>query len=215
MAPARSDSGTIRRPPSPALPLTSAPASPSPDVPEGFHPRRFGDGFIGVNGPLYVRRIDSALQLGFRVERRHCNMMGICHGGMMATFCDMLLPISAHVLSTEIGNRFLPTISLQIDYLAASPLGAWVQGECSCCAPRESSRLHARARAEGRRQHRARERHPQIGPPFEDAAVVELPDSHERRSRVGLDLLRGAANLRQLPSRIARASDECRLEQLD
>jgi acyl-coenzyme A thioesterase PaaI-like protein len=48
---------------------------------------------------------------------------------MMATFCDMLLPISAHVVSTEIGNRFLPTINLQIDYLAASPLGSWVQGE--------------------------------------------------------------------------------------
>ena len=32
-------------------------ASPSrPDVPEGFHERRFGEGFIGVNGPLYARR---------------------------------------------------------------------------------------------------------------------------------------------------------------
>ena len=26
-------------------------------------------------------------------------------------------------------RRFLPTISLQIDYLATVPLGAWVQGE--------------------------------------------------------------------------------------
>ena len=55
--------------------------------------------------------------------------MGILHGGMMATFCDMLLPISAHYLSSAIGARFLPTINLQIDYLAGSPLGAWVQGE--------------------------------------------------------------------------------------
>jgi uncharacterized protein (TIGR00369 family) len=106
----------------------SAPESPAA-VPEGFKERRFGEGFIGVNGPLYVRRTGSAFQLGFRVEQRHCNPMGICHGGMMATFCDMLLPISAHVLSSEIGNRFLPTINLQIDYLAASPLGSWVQGE--------------------------------------------------------------------------------------
>jgi len=82
---------------------TTAPASPN--VPEGFHPRSFGDGFIGVNGPLYVRRAGSQFQLGFRVERRHCNMMGICHGGMMATFCDMLMPISAHVLSADIGKR--------------------------------------------------------------------------------------------------------------
>lgn len=107
--------------------------SASPDrtaaVPDGFVAREFGGGFMAVNGPLYARRDDSRFQLGFRVEERHCNPMGICHGGMMATFCDMLLPISAHVLSKEIGNRFLPTINLQIDYLAASPLGAWVQGE--------------------------------------------------------------------------------------
>ena len=47
----------------------------------------------------------------------------------MATCCDMLWPISAHAVSKEVGSRCLPTINLQIDYLAASPLGAWVQGE--------------------------------------------------------------------------------------
>jgi uncharacterized protein (TIGR00369 family) len=107
----------------------SAPAPAAADIPEGFQARRFGEGFIAVNGPLYARRpAQGGFQLGFRVEQRHCNPMGICHGGMMATFCDMLLPLSAHVLS-DVGKRFLPTINLQIDYLAASPLGAWVQGE--------------------------------------------------------------------------------------
>jgi uncharacterized protein (TIGR00369 family) len=110
-----------------ATPTTAhAPAS---DIPEGFKPRRFGDGFIAVNGPLYVKKLEPGIQLGFRVERRHCNPMGICHGGMIATFCDMLLPISAHYLSPELARRFLPTINLQVDYLAASKLGAWVQGE--------------------------------------------------------------------------------------
>jgi uncharacterized protein (TIGR00369 family) len=107
--------------------MTAPPASPA--VPDGFVARQFGGGFIGVNGPLYARRTAGGVQLGFRVEARHCNLMGICHGGMMATFCDMLLPISAHAVSREVGNRFLPTINLQIDYLAPTPLGAWVQGE--------------------------------------------------------------------------------------
>jgi acyl-coenzyme A thioesterase PaaI-like protein len=48
---------------------------------------------------------------------------------MMASFCDMLLPLVAHRLVPAIARRFLPTISLQIDYLAPAPLGAWVQGE--------------------------------------------------------------------------------------
>jgi len=108
--------------------MSGAPNSSIP-VPEGFRAREFGGGFLGVNGPLYARRTDAGFQLGFRVEERHCNPMGICHGGMMATFCDMLLPISAHVMSKELGQRFLPTINLQIDYLAPSSLGAWVEGE--------------------------------------------------------------------------------------
>ena len=68
-------------------------------------------------------------QLGFRVEPRHTNPMGICHGGMLASFCDMLLPICVHRKSAEVGQRFLPTVSLQLDYLAPVPLGAWVEGE--------------------------------------------------------------------------------------
>jgi uncharacterized protein (TIGR00369 family) len=110
-------------------PTATSTPPPLPAIPEGFKPRNFGGGFIGVVGPLYTRRIEGGVQLGFRVEERHCNPMGILHGGMMATFCDMLLPISAHYLSEAIGQRFLPTINLQIDYLAGSPLGAWVQGE--------------------------------------------------------------------------------------
>ncbi len=107
------------------------PATPAHvlNIPEGFKPRNMGDGFIGVNGPLYTRRTDTGLQMGFRVEMRHTNPMKICHGGMMATFCDMLCPITAHRVSKEVGMRFLPTISLHVDYLGPAPLGAWVQGE--------------------------------------------------------------------------------------
>lgn len=109
---------------------TSATASSrASDIPEGFVTFPFADGFIGANGPLYVERSEAACRLGFRVEARHCNPMGILHGGMMATFCDMLLPISAHVLSAALAGRFLPTVSLQVDYLGPSPLGSWVQGE--------------------------------------------------------------------------------------
>jgi acyl-coenzyme A thioesterase PaaI-like protein len=84
-------------------------------IPEGFKLRHYGDGFIAANGPLYLKKLERGIALGFRVERRHCNPMGMCHGGMIATFCDMLLPISAHYLSQDLGRRFLPTISLQID----------------------------------------------------------------------------------------------------
>ena len=111
--------------------MTSTAADAAVDgvaVPAGFKAFRPGGDFIAVNGPLYARMHEGVFQLGFRVEKRHTNPMGNCHGGMMATFCDMLLPMAAHRVGA-VGMRFLPTINLQIDYLAATPLGAWVQGE--------------------------------------------------------------------------------------
>ena len=112
-----------------ATPGTADPSGPTNDVPAGYKPLPVGGEFIAVNGPLYLRRDGDAVRLGFRVEPRHANPMGICHGGMMASFCDMLLPMSAHRQCAEVKGRFLPTVSLQIDYLAPAPVGAWVEGE--------------------------------------------------------------------------------------
>ena len=99
------------------------------DIPAGFAALPVMGDFIAVNGPLYLRHEGDLVLVGFRVEQRHTNPMGICHGGMMASFCDMLLPLSVHRKRADVGLRFLPTINLQIDYLAPAPLGAWVQGE--------------------------------------------------------------------------------------
>jgi uncharacterized protein (TIGR00369 family) len=146
----------------------SAAPTPGIQIPEGFRAREFGGGFIGVNGPLYARRTEAGFQLGFRVEERHCNPMRICHGGMMATFCDMLLPISAHVMAKELSQRFLPTINLQIDYLAASPLGAWVQGEAQLLrATRSLVFMQGLVQADGVSVARVSGIF-KIGPPFDD-----------------------------------------------
>lgn len=98
-------------------------------LPPGFAPAPVGGGFIAGVGPLYLRHEGAVVRLGFRVEARHCNPMGRCHGGMLASFCDMLLPLSAQRKSADVGPRFLPTVSLQLDYMAPVPLGAWVEGE--------------------------------------------------------------------------------------
>lgn len=97
-------------------------------IPDGFRPARIHGDFIAFNGPLYARLDGDRIALGFRVEQRHTNPLGICHGGMLATFVDMLVPCTA-MYEPGRERRFLPTISLQIDYLGPSPRGAWVQGE--------------------------------------------------------------------------------------
>ncbi|MCU0969216.1 MAG: PaaI family thioesterase [Rubrivivax sp.] len=104
--------------------------SPASDaVPAGFAAVPMGGDFVAANGPLWLRHEGDLVRLGLRVERRHCNPMGVMHGGMIATFCDMLLPIVAHRRVHAIAERFLPTIGLQVDYLAPAPLGAWLEGE--------------------------------------------------------------------------------------
>ena len=116
-------------PPHTPTAMSASAAQSLPAVPDGFKSRHFGEGFVAVNGPLYTRRTESGVQVGFRVEDRHTNPMKSCHGGMLSSFADMLLPMTAHHVCAEVKGRFLPTISLQIDYLAQAPLGAWVQGE--------------------------------------------------------------------------------------
>lgn len=97
------------------------------DIPAGFAPLRLSMGLLEAVGPLYGKWADGRLVLGFRVELRHCNPGQVAHGGMLATFADMLLPIASRFQSkVELG--FLPTVNLTCDYLAPAPLGAWVEG---------------------------------------------------------------------------------------
>lgn len=98
-------------------------------IPAGFRAIDTGGPFIAANGPLYARWTGEKLQLGFRVEPRHTNPVGTCHGGMLASFCDMLLPTLTLYQGSDGRRSFLPTINLQVDYIGAAPLGSWVQGE--------------------------------------------------------------------------------------
>lgn len=97
------------------------------DIPDGFAPFKLAMGFVGANGPLYGKWADGRLLLGFRVELRHCNPGQVCHGGMLATFADMCLPIAAR-FQTNADMGFLPTVNLTCDFLAPAPLGSWVEG---------------------------------------------------------------------------------------
>ena len=96
-------------------------------IPPGFVPLSFPpSAFVEMTGPMYGRREGGIFTLGFRVEPRHCNAAGVCHGGMIATVCDMLLTVGSNIQSNQ--SRFLPTISMTCDFLAAAQEGAWVEG---------------------------------------------------------------------------------------
>lgn len=101
--------------------------------PAGFRPLRVGGPFMQTCGPLLGRLSEDQgerrVLIGFRVAERHTNPVGVCHGGMLATLGDMLAAICVPY-QTSLPRHFLPTISLQMDFLASAPLGAWVQAQC-------------------------------------------------------------------------------------
>ena len=99
----------------------------SATIPEGFRPFRFNVGFLEAIGPLYGKWDGTHLLMGFRVEERHCNPGQVVHGGMMATFADMFIPIAARMQS-KVDVGFAPTVNLALDFLAPAELGAWVEG---------------------------------------------------------------------------------------
>lgn len=96
--------------------------------PEGFQRLNFGEGFATRNACFYGRWEGDRVRLGFRVTPRLTNLRGGLHGGMLATFADMLLPYT--IMTCGLGERrFLPTINLQIDYVAPAGVGDWIEGE--------------------------------------------------------------------------------------
>ena len=102
------------------------------EVPEGFHrvQRPQPNPFNELVGPFYSRRQDDVISLGLRIEERHCNSRGICHGGLLATLADVALGYACVVAGGPRGQSgSFVTTNLSIDYLAPAHVGDWVQSE--------------------------------------------------------------------------------------
>ena len=101
-----------------------------PGPPPGFHKLEMPRGFISVNGPLYMRHDpddrDAGVSLGMLVEDKHGNPRGVCHGGMMMTFADILLAIVVRHAEPQLG--MMPTVSMSTDFLAGAPVGSFLTG---------------------------------------------------------------------------------------
>ena len=98
------------------------------EIPEGFRrverpkPNPFND----MVGPFYERRRGKEVSLGLRIEERHTNSRGICHGGLLATMADLALGYSALALG---GHASFVTVNLSLDFAGRAVPGDWVQSE--------------------------------------------------------------------------------------
>ena len=117
--------------------------SATADIPEGFQldQRIQAHTFGGLVGPFYSRREGNDLSLGLRIEGRHCNSRGTCHGGLLATLADMALGYSC-ALAGNPGEekRNFVTVDLSLQYLASTHIGDWVQSEVTVLSPGSRTR---------------------------------------------------------------------------
>jgi len=100
-------------------------------IPEGYEivPRTQGPTFAGLVGPFYAKREGRELSLGLRIEQRHLNSRGSCHGGSLATLADIALGYACVAASEDGQNRNFVTIDLAVEYLAATQAGDWLYSE--------------------------------------------------------------------------------------
>ena len=97
-----------------------------PPPPDGFVLAEGRGLFSTHNGPYFVRHGESDLvEQAFFSLPRHCNGVGIVHGGMLSAFMDGVL---AGAVWKGAKKRAV-TIHLSIDFLHMARAGEWVQGE--------------------------------------------------------------------------------------
>jgi len=100
-------------------------------IPEGYEllQRTVGNTFSGLAGPFYAKRRGRDISLGLRVEERHLNSRGTCHGGLLATLADIALGYACVAAAEESGGKNFVTIDLSVEYMASTRAGDWLYSE--------------------------------------------------------------------------------------
>lgn len=119
----------------------------APPPPEGFVLQTGRGAFTTHNGPYYAKPSDTGVVQAFYALGRHCNGVGLIHGGMLSAFLDGLL---AGAAGRESGATAV-TVHLSIDFLDMGRAGDWVIGEARVTrATRDLAFVEGHARVHGR-----------------------------------------------------------------
>jgi acyl-coenzyme A thioesterase 13 len=96
-------------------------------LPPGFGPLFRSSPVIDLVGPVYSKGEGADLVLGLRVEKKHCNMRGTLHGGIVATLADIALGYTI-AFSTQPPTG-LVTANLTLDFAGTAKIGDWLEAK--------------------------------------------------------------------------------------
>ncbi|WP_108661591.1 PaaI family thioesterase [Acuticoccus kandeliae] len=107
---------------------STAIASPLAFDPEAHGWSPYADeGFIGLVGPFWTRPGEGpAPHFAFLAEPKHHNRRGVLQGGMMMTFADRSMGMTAWYVN---GERPQATVQLDVHFIDAVQIGEFVEAD--------------------------------------------------------------------------------------
>jgi acyl-coenzyme A thioesterase PaaI-like protein len=85
-------------------------------------------GFANFIGPFWQRQDDRGWSYAFLAEGKHVNRNGIVHGGMLLSFADQAMGMTAWHAS---GNGPQATMQLSHQFVDAVAIGDFVEARCT------------------------------------------------------------------------------------
>ena len=96
----------------------------NPTLPAGYQPFAYEDPFEDHVGPLGYKVVDGTIVFAFQADARHANTSGTLHGGMLMTFADFALCLTA--VWDQPGEKCV-TVSCNCEFVAAGEPGALIE----------------------------------------------------------------------------------------
>jgi acyl-coenzyme A thioesterase PaaI-like protein len=85
------------------------------------------DGFIGLVGPFWMKKVGDSYRYAFIAEPKHHNRRGVVQGGMIMTFADRSLGMTAWYANGKIPQA---TVHLDVHFIDAVQIGEFVEAAC-------------------------------------------------------------------------------------
>lgn len=83
--------------------------------------------FSDLTGPYYAKQEQGVLKMGLEIQGKHCNMLGIAHGGALMTMADNAITDAlAAALNEPVA---FVTATMNTEFLSAARKGEWVESE--------------------------------------------------------------------------------------
>lgn len=84
-----------------------------------------GEGFNAHVGPIQVADLGEEWRFALKLDARHMNSAGVCHGGLQMSLADCGLGTCAYFAA---GKRSVATIDFEAHFLAAAKEGQMLHG---------------------------------------------------------------------------------------